>query len=148
MFTYDITQLGTPLMQMRMLLGDTNAASPNWQDEELNAIAAITQQQLAGGFNYVFGSTTIQVTAEVLLVACANALDALAARVASGPNGQDIQIGDFNLTGSSQVEKLQEMAEKFREAVNNVPAWGIVEENLSGFNELTIMRNWVLRTEY
>jgi hypothetical protein len=28
-----------------------------------------------------------------------------------------------------------------------LPAWGIIEENLCGFNEMVIIRNWVLRTE-
>ena len=39
------------------------------------------------------------------------------------------------------------MAQRCRDAGNNLPAWGIIEENLCGFNEMVIIRNWVLRTE-
>lgn len=143
-FTYDLT---TTIGKMRLLLGDTVQASANFQDEELQAILDITDFTLAGPRGSVsFGGQTIPEN-EILFMACANAMDALASRVAATPNGQTVKIGDYSITGKDQVQKLQDIAQRFRDAIENMPAYGIVEENLSAFNELLIIRNWVLRTE-
>ena len=101
--------------------------------------------QVQGPNNFFGGSTVSE--KEILLLSCATAFDALAGKVSS-LHGQTITLGDFTVTAKDQVASLQNMAQKFRDAVYNLPAWGIVEENLSGFNELTIIRNWVLRTEF
>ena len=143
MFSYDLT---TITGQMRLLLGDTNPTTPNFQDEELSAIVNITTALLTGD-SALFGQPTIPGN-DLLFYSCANAVDSLAARIASGTNGRTYKLGDFEITGSDQVETLQAIAQRFRDAIENIPAWGIVQENLSGFNELTIIRNWVLRTEF
>jgi hypothetical protein len=131
--------------QMRLLIGDTNAANPNFQDEELQCIANVLSGMESGWTTVAWGAIP---QVELLLLSCAQALDSLAARVAGSTAGQTIQIGgDYKLTGKDQVQKLKDMAQRFRDAVNNVPAWGIIEENLCGFNEMVIIRNWVLRTE-
>jgi hypothetical protein len=143
-FTYDVT---TTIGKMRLLLGDTVQASANFQDEELQAILDTTDFILSGPSSAsVFGSALLPEN-EVLFMACANAMDALAARVASSANGQTVKIGDYSITGKDQVQKLQDIAQRFRDAIENMPAWGVIEENLSGFNELLIMRNWILKTE-
>ncbi len=142
-FSYD---LSTTTGKMRLLLGDTNSSSPNFQDEELSTIADITTTQLSGNAA-LFGEQSLA-TNDVLFHACANAVDSLAARIGSGKGGQTYKLGDYEITGSDQVKTLQDIAQRFRDAINNMPAWSIVQENLSGFNELTIIRNWVLRTEY
>ena len=79
--------------------------------------------------------------------ACATTMDALASRTAGGGAGQSVTIGDYKLVGRDQVKAIQDIAQRFRDAVNNMPAWGITEENTCGFNEMVIIRNWVLRTE-
>ena len=146
-FSYDLT---TTIGKMRLLLGDTvnnPPGLPNFQDEELQALLDTTDFILAGPQGSVsFGGQTIPEN-EILFMACANAMDSLATRVASSPNGQTIKIGDYSLTGKDQVASLQAIAQRFRDAIENMPAYGVIEENLSGFNELVIIRNWVLRTE-
>lgn len=140
-FSYNVA---TTIGQMRLLIGDTGSASPNFQDEELQAVLNITQGMESGPQGF-FGGAVPQ--NEILLLACANAVDALASRVGSFATGQTVTIGDYKITGKDQVKALQDIAQRFRDAVNNLPAWGIIEENLCGFNEMVIIRNWVLRTE-
>jgi hypothetical protein len=146
-FTYDLGL--TTLGQMRFLLGDITVGTANFQDEELNMVLNLTVAQLAGpaGVSGEVAYGPSLSTNEVLFFACATAIDSLAARLASGTSGQTISIGDYKLTGKDQVGVLKEIAQRFRDTITNMPAWGFVEENSCGFNELTIIRNWVLRTE-
>jgi hypothetical protein len=140
-FTYNVQSMTG---MMRLLIGDTNVNAPNFQDEELQSIANVISGMESGWSTIASGGIPQN---ELLLLSCAQAMDSLAARVAASPAGQTIQMSDYKLTGKDQVQKLQDMAQRFRDAVNNLPAWGIVEENLCGFNEMVIIRNWVLRTE-
>lgn len=143
-FTYDVT---TTIGKMRLLIGDTinTPAIPcDFQDAELQAILNVISGMLSGPQGFVSANIPQN---EVLLLACAQAMDALAARTAAGQTGQSITRGNYKLVGKDQVTALQAAAQRFRDAVNNLPAWGIIEENLSGFNELVIIRNWILRTE-
>jgi hypothetical protein len=39
------------------------------------------------------------------------------------------------------------MAARFRELDENTPAFGVAEENVSQFNELDIIKNYIQRTE-
>jgi hypothetical protein len=142
-FSYDVT---TITGQMRLLIGDTNATAPYFQDEELAAIQTIVASLETGWTTVSWAAVPIQGT-ELLLLCCAQAVESLATKVAASPAGQTISLSDYKLTGKDQVQKLQDMAQRFRDAVNNLPAWGIIEENLCGFNEMVIIRNWVLRTE-
>jgi len=141
-FSYDVT---TTIGQMRLLIGDIGSASPNFQDEELQTVLNITAGMESGPIGF-FGNAPVPPN-QLLLLACANAIDALASRVGSFANGQSVTIGDYKITGKDQVKALQDIAQRFRDAVNNLPAWGIIEENTCGFNEMVIIRNWVLRTE-
>lgn len=140
-FTYVVS---TMIGSMRLLIGDTNAAAPYFQDEELQQIANIVAG-MESGWSTVAGSAIPQT--ELVLLSSAQAIDCLATKLAAGPAGQTITLNDYKLTGKDQIQKLQDMAQRFRDAVNNLPAWGIIEENLCGFNEMVIIRNWVLRTE-
>jgi len=141
-FTYDLT---STIGQMRLLIADTDGTTPLFQDEELQAFQDITSMMLVGPTTFFGGGDIPQ--QELLLLSCAQAMDALANKV-SATHGQTVTIGDFTVAAQDQVTSLQGTAQRFRDAVNNLPAWGIIEENLSGFNELTIIRNWVLRTEF
>lgn len=140
--TYDVT---TPTGQIRLLIGDTNITTPNFYDEEIQAIMNLTAGQLQGPM-YQF-STPVSGN-EVLFLICASLMDSLASRVAASKNGRSYKIADFQITGKDQVKAIQDIAQRFRDAINSMPAWGIIEENNCGFNELTLIRNWVLRTEY
>lgn len=142
MFSYDITQ---PVGKIRFLVGDTTQSTANFQDEELNAILGLVNSQVSGP-TVPFGSGG-DLTNDVIFLTCAAVLDSLAAKIAASPNGRTYQLGDFRITGRDQVESLQEQADRWRKAVEEFPAWAVVEENLSAANELVIIRNWVLRTE-
>jgi|ERR1035441_2754880 hypothetical protein len=146
-FSYDVT---TTIGKMRMLIGDTvsNPAStpplPDFQDEELQAILNVVSG-MESGWATVACSAIPQ--NELLLLACAQAVEVLASRYASSKQGQTYVQGDYKLTGKDQIAAMMSVAQRFRDAVNNTPAWGIIEENTCGFNEMVIIRNWVLRTE-
>ncbi len=140
-FSYD---LGTNVGKMRLLIADSDPTAPQFSDEELQAFQDITSMQVAGPSSF-FGGGDIPQT-ELLLLSCAQAMDSLATKVAS-IKGQTVTLGDFQVMAKDQVLSLQGQGQKFRDAVNNLPAWGIIEENTCGFNELIIIRNWVLRTE-
>ena len=142
-FSYSLPPVGS-VQAMRLLIGDTQSSAPNFQDEELQSILNIISG-MESGWTTVAWSAIPQ--NELLMLACAAAMDALAARLAASKAGQTVTIGTYKLTGKDQVQKIQDMAQRFRDAVNNMPAWGIAEENTCGFNEMIIIRNWVLRTE-
>ncbi len=136
--------LATVTGQMRLLTGDMNLTSPNFQDEELQQILNWTSG-METGWNTISDSAVPQ--NELLVLACATVMEALAARMSSGPAGQSVTIGDYKLVGKDQIKTILDLAQRFRDSVSNLPAWGISEENTCGFNEMVIIRNWVLRTE-
>lgn len=61
---------------------------------------------------------------------------------------QEVSVGGFQTSvGRTQVRMLEAQADRWFQAYIDKPAFAIVEENNCGFNELTIIRNWVLRNE-
>ena|ERR1700688_4151476 len=141
-FSYDVT---TTTGKIRLMIGDMVQASAYFQDEELQAIQNVISGMESGPQGF-FGTAAIPQN-ELLMFSCAAAMDALAARVSASASGQSVKIGDYQVSGKDQVKALQDIAQRFRDAVNNLPPWGIIEENTCGFNEMVIIRNWVLRTE-
>jgi hypothetical protein len=123
MFTADIT---TTVGQVRYLIGDTDPAKPIFDDATIQ------------GFNNIAPDQSLYLT-------CALASDAMAALAAKKLN--DIVLGPLKIDQTSKVKALQEQATRFRNLEYNTPAFAVIEENLSGFNELTIIRNFILRTE-
>jgi hypothetical protein len=80
-----------------------------------------------------------------LFLSASMACDALASKVSS--NLQEVRIGDFiDSSGRNQASALQSQAQRWRDLEYNTPAWAVVEEDLSDFNALIIIRNFVLRT--
>jgi hypothetical protein len=125
-FTYDIA---TPVGQVRFLIGDTDTTTPANQlftDEEITAMLGL------------LGGSIYQVAA-----ACC---EQLARRYAS--LSSSVKIGDYQFSGESAAKNYLDMAARFRDVEDNMPAFAIAEENLSGFNELILIRNYVLRTEF
>jgi hypothetical protein len=129
--TYDLSSTAG---KMRLLLGDTDLTAVTLTDEELTGIYQLTSTLNEASEGY-----------EILLLSCAMALDSIAAKAAIISN--DIVLGSLTLADRYKVQELRAMAKQFRQAVEEMPAFAISEENLSGFNELTIIRNYVLRTE-
>lgn len=121
-FTYDsATQVG----QVRFLIGDTNEAAPLFTDEEINA--------LLGRF-----SGSLYQTAAAC---CEN----LARRYTI--TSSMVKMGDYQYSSGDLSKTYLDMAARFREVEDNIPVFDVAEENLSGFSELAIIRNYVLRTE-
>lgn len=80
-----------------------------------------------------------------ILFAAGTACDALAAKV--GASLKEVQIGDFrDYSGRNQVAALQAQAQAFYKLECETPAFAVAEEGLSDFNYLTIIRNFVLRS--
>jgi hypothetical protein len=122
-YTKDITTLTG---KIRYLVGDTDMTSPNFSDEELQGFYSLTPD----------GS---------IYLACALALDSLASSAAI--NLTNVTLGTLKIDETSKVEELKLQAARFRDLEYNTPAFAVVEENLSSFNELGIIRNFILRTE-
>lgn len=124
-FSYDVTQ---PIGQVRFLIGDTDTAivaNQLFTDEELTAI-----------LNLLNGSLY-----QTAAACCEN----LARKYAAANN--QVKIGDFQYSSESAASHYLDLATRFREVEENLPAFAVAEENLSGFNELAIIRNYVLRTD-
>lgn len=122
-FSLDVTTL---VGQVRYLIGDTDSTKPQFTDEEITGIIAITPYQS-------------------LYLACALALDAMASKASIKLN--NIVLGTLKIDQTSKVAALKDQASRFRDLEYNTPAFAIIEENLSGMNELLIIRNFILRTE-
>lgn len=120
-FSLDIT---TDIGKIRYLIGDITSATANFQDETLSAFLTLS------------GS---------VYLSCALALDSLAATAATNLN--DIVLGSLKINETSKVQELRAQAQAFRELEYNTPQFDVAEENLSGFNELEIIRNNILRTQ-
>lgn len=121
-FTYD---LATDTGKLRFLLGDTVQATALFQDEELAMLLALYSNSL--------------------YLSAAACCESLARRAATNANA--VKIGDYQYSSESAAKHYLELAQRFRDAENDIPVFDVAEENLSGFNELAIIRNWVLRTD-
>lgn len=122
-FTLDISTLRG---QVRYLVGDTDSVKPLFQDAEIDGFIAMAPDQS-------------------LYLTCALISDALASVAAKKLN--NIVLGTLKIDQTSKVAALRAQAQSFRELEYNTPAFAVIEENLSGFNELQIIRNFILRTE-
>lgn len=123
-FSYDITRMGA-IDQVRFLIDDTQSSGHKFEDEEIQFF-----------LNLYNGS---------IFYAGAACLEKLATKFAS--QSQAVKIGDYQYSASTGAQQYRDMAQRLRDMEDNYPAFGIAEEDLSGFNELTIIRNYVLRTE-
>lgn len=59
------------------------------------------------------------------------------------------KIGDFETSTDigSLSKAILDQAEGYRTLVEETPAFAVAEENLSPFSELTIIKNWIFRTQ-
>ncbi len=82
-----------------------------------------------------------------ILLAASLATQSLVVKYSTIPI-QEVSIGGFQSSvGRTQARFLETQADRFYQMYIDTPAFAIAEENNSGFNELTIIRNFVLRTE-
>jgi hypothetical protein len=122
----------TGLTTLRVLLNDQTAAE--FADSDLQVFLD------TAGFTGVAGDSTIYLAAML-------ATQSLVVKYASLPVHQ-VSIGGFETSlGRTQARFLESQADRWYQLYLDAPACGVAEENLSGFNELTIIRNWVLKHE-
>jgi len=119
---------------LRLLINDQNATE--FQDSDL--------QIFLDSAGYTGDGDPVD---SALFLAASLASNSLVVKYGSVPV-QEVSIGGFQTSaGRTQVGYLQQQADRFYQLYIDTPAFAIAEENLSGFNELEIIRNWVLRNE-
>lgn len=123
-FTYD---LATLIGKVRLLISDTSEPA-TFTDEEISVFLAMA-------------SDSIYVAAAI---ACETQLAKLATTSSSVLT---VKIGEYSYSAGEAIKTLQQQAQRFRELENTMPAFDVAEENLSTFNELQIIKNYVMRTE-
>lgn len=121
-FTYDITNT---IGKVRFLVGDNDST---------NQILADAEIQFCIDQSY-----------DSLLLAAALACESMASKVSA--NLTDIVLGSLRINETSKSEQLMAMADRFRDKESSLPAYAAVETNNDSFSELTIIKNWVQRTE-
>jgi hypothetical protein len=121
-FTYVISTL---IGQVRFLIDDTVDSGHKFEDEEIQVF--------------------LDLYSNSIFYAGAACLERLATRFAT--TSQTVKIGDYQYGSSTAAQQYREMAERLRAMEDEYPAFAVAEENLSSFNELTIIRNFVLRNE-
>jgi hypothetical protein len=126
-FTLDVN---TDVGKVRYLIGDITVGSASFTDEELQGFLNFTAQ------------TNL---APSIFLASALACDSMAGNVAR--TMESIKLGDYENKDIDKYNSLKKQAQGFRDLEYNTPAFAVIEENLSGFNELQIIRNFILRTE-
>lgn len=118
----------TDIQAVRTLIGDQNSAA--FTDAEIsmfNGLALVN----GPGAEYFFAASM--------------ALNSLASK--KGSNLTEVRIGDFlDSSGKNQVTALLAAAEEYKKMYYETPAFAIAELNVSDFNALIIIRNFVLRT--
>lgn len=125
----------TDLQKVRLLIGDQLSAA--FTDDEIQTFLDLRSAE--AGYNDQF------------YMAAYLALKSLASKVsvALRSGGTSVKIGDFETsTDIGNLSKaILEQAQGYYDLVMNTPAFAIAEENLSQFNELTIIRNWMFRIQ-
>jgi len=111
-FTYDIT---TDRGKVRLLIGDTNAADYQFEDDEIDAFLTMAS-----------GS---------LLLAASYALESWAASLTDEYDAE--KIGDYSYTNKKAANKTA-LAKKYREEDASTPYLTWAEMNLSGLEDTTI----------
>ena len=132
-FTYDPTN---DIGKVRLLIADTSSIppGPSFQDADIQ------------GF--------LDLEGENVLLAAADACDALAAKIAqtlagSGGRGQKVQIGNYSVytqAGQTAYDAFITQAKNLRcrASGENDPAFLVAEQSLSSFNTIDMLRNWAL----
>lgn len=119
---------GTPIFYVRLLIPDTNAASPIFDDTEIQAFMDINQMTWQSSMfsSYQSGTQQLPATPSNFLRAAALALNTLAgntARLASV-----VQLLDVRLAPAVAAKALQDTAQRYLDMDNNSGAFAIYEQ--------------------
>jgi hypothetical protein len=126
----------TDIQTVRLLIGD-QASAAYTSDADIQQFLDLNS--IYAGFNDQF------------YMAAYLALKSLGAKlvILLRGGGSSVKIGDFEF--SSEVGNISkaflDQAQGYYDLVMNTPAFAIAEENLSVFNELIIIENWIYRTQ-
>lgn len=127
-------ELSNDVGKVRFLTGDTDISAPKLSDEEIGAAIAMELGAV--------GAT--QSAPDLLILAAADCLESQASKL--GATRGSVKIGGYQSSSSDRVKALQAAATTLRDRVNNTPAFAIADQNLSVFNQMDIIRNWILKT--
>lgn len=129
----------TNLQALRVLINDSDGKE--FDDDQIQGFLDI-----AASVESAVAATPISGDGNLLLAA-SFATQSLVVKYGSIPV-QEVSIGGFQTSvGRTQARFLEQQAERWYQMYIDTPAFAMIEENNCGFNELTIIRNFVLRTE-
>jgi hypothetical protein len=127
-FTYNLATDPT-LSTVRLLIADTNAAQPIFQDDEINAFIYITSSQAiyASSMAVPTGATPPVPGVQVVSVyrAAAAALDSIASNKAL--LSSIVSILDVKINAAAAAKALHEQAQAWREMEDNMGHFAIAE---------------------
>ena len=109
---YDIT---TNVGKVRLIIGDTNATSYVFTDDELNYFLTVNSSNIN--------------------LAAADALEAWVAKYATAPDSE--KIGDYSYS-QKIVDHLNKLAKELREKVKGAPVLEIASMDLTGVEDTTV----------
>lgn len=118
----------TDIQAVRTLIGDQLSAS--FTDDEITSFNSLALVDGPGSEYFLSASIALRSLASI-----------------KGNNLQEISIGDFrDYSGRQQVASINATADAYFKLYTDTPAWAVIEEDVSDFNALIIIRNFVLRT--
>jgi hypothetical protein len=134
-----------PITILQTLIGDVAAAVFSVAD--LNVFLQMSGANMTPLQNsYSQGTNDVQYGfVTEYFFAASLALRAYGSKVSQ--NLVEVRIGDFmNSSGRNQATALANAADAYMKLYLETPAWAIIESDSSDLNALTIIRNYVLRT--
>ncbi len=124
-FTYDFTT-APAISYVRLLIADTDAANPVFQDAEINAAYSIQQSQFQSSMFYSgAGGAYLPSTPVSYLRVAALLLDSLAAN--KSRLGAVTKILDVTLDVAKAAAALRDQAKAYRETDDDAGAFAIIE---------------------
>lgn len=119
---------GTPIFYVRLLIPDTNSASPIFQDDEIQGFMDINSMTWQSSMfsSYQAGTLTLPATPSNFLRAAALALNALAGN--SSRLAAVIGLLDVKLNPAAAAKALQDTAQRYLDMDDNSGAFAIYEQ--------------------
>jgi hypothetical protein len=119
---------GTPIFYVRLLIPDTNSASPIFQDDEIQGFMDINQMTWQSSMfsSYQMGTVNLPSTPSNFLRAAALALRALAGNAAR--LAAVTQLLDVHLAPAAAAAALNKQADSYMEMDDNSGAFAIAEQ--------------------
>lgn len=119
---------GTPIFYVRLLIPDTNAASPIFQDNEIQGFLDINTMiwQSSMYYSYQGGLQNLPLSPSNLMRAAALALNALAGN--SSRLAAVVGLLDVKLSPAAAAKALQDTAQRYLDMDDNSGAFALYEQ--------------------